>query len=115
MDEKTWRALAKAMRREVGRHFPEWTGGTSHDPGVTLVELFAFLTENLLVRPTGARPRRAIPPDSSRAPPRKDRFATATSPASSSMSTISRPNRTTSAGSLAVITGSSMASGSPAA
>jgi hypothetical protein len=41
-----------AVRREVVRRFPEWTGSKVHDPGVTLLELFAFLAENLMDRAT---------------------------------------------------------------
>ena len=48
--EKQWRALARAVQREVARRFPEWTGSNAHDPGVTLLELFAFLAENPLDR-----------------------------------------------------------------
>jgi hypothetical protein len=45
-----WQALAQAMRLEVHRHFPEWTDSNEHDPGLTLLELFAWLTENLAYR-----------------------------------------------------------------
>ena len=31
-------------------HTPEWTNFNQSDPGVTLVQLFAFLTESLLYR-----------------------------------------------------------------
>ena len=77
MDEKRWRALAQAIRREVGRHFPEWTGGTGHDPGVTLVELFAFLAENLLYRsePAAARKHAAVLAQKSEALLRVNYFA----------------------------------------
>ena len=60
IDDKRWRALAQAVRREVVRRFPDWTGGNAHDPGVTLIELFTFLAENLLYRPIGARRRTAV-------------------------------------------------------
>ena len=61
IDPGRWRALVKSLEREVVRRFPDWTGGSSHDPGVTLVELFAFLTENLLYRSVpAARRRRAM-------------------------------------------------------
>ncbi len=59
-DEKRWRALAQAVRREVVRRFPDWTGGNAHDPGITLIELFAFLAENQLFRPIDARQRTAV-------------------------------------------------------
>ncbi len=32
------------------RHYPEWTDFNSSDPGVTLLQLFAFLAEGLLYR-----------------------------------------------------------------
>jgi hypothetical protein len=50
IDEKRWRALVRSLRRDIIRHFPDWTGGNVHDPGITLLELFAFLAENLLYR-----------------------------------------------------------------
>jgi hypothetical protein len=45
-----WQALAQALRLEVTRHFPEWTDPNEHDPGLTLLQLFAWLTENLAYR-----------------------------------------------------------------
>ncbi|MET0620710.1 MAG: hypothetical protein ABW056_10550 [Thermoanaerobaculia bacterium] len=60
IDDKRWRALAQAVRREVVRRFPDWTGGNAHDPGVALIELFTFLAENLLYRPIGAGRRTAV-------------------------------------------------------
>jgi hypothetical protein len=45
-----WQALAQAMRLEVTRHFPEWTDSNQHDPGLALLELFAWLTENIAWR-----------------------------------------------------------------
>jgi hypothetical protein len=61
-DEKRWQGLAQSVRREVARRFPGWTGGNAHDPGITLMELFAFLADNLLSRsrPIGARERAAV-------------------------------------------------------
>jgi hypothetical protein len=43
-------ALAADLRRAVAAHAPEWTDRNESDPGVTLVQVFAFLTENLLYR-----------------------------------------------------------------
>jgi hypothetical protein len=42
--------LARDLAGVVRAHFPEWTGGASDDPGVTLLEAFAFLGEVLLFR-----------------------------------------------------------------
>jgi hypothetical protein len=49
-DEAAYRDFAEALRERVAAYAPEWTGGNDSDPGVTLVELFAFLTESLLYR-----------------------------------------------------------------
>jgi hypothetical protein len=49
-DEAAYRDFAEMLRARVAAHSPEWTGGEDSDPGVTLVELFAFLTESLLFR-----------------------------------------------------------------
>jgi hypothetical protein len=49
-DEAAYRDFAEALRGRVAAYAPEWTGGNDSDPGVTLIELFAFLTESLLYR-----------------------------------------------------------------
>jgi hypothetical protein len=36
-------------------HAPDWTRGNDHDPGVTIVALFAFLGASLLWRSSGRR------------------------------------------------------------
>ena len=41
--------LAEAIAR-IPVHTPEWTNFNHSDPGITLVELFAFLTESMLYR-----------------------------------------------------------------
>jgi hypothetical protein len=41
--------LAEAVAR-IRVHNPEWTNFNRSDPGITLLELFAFLTENVLYR-----------------------------------------------------------------
>ncbi|HEY1472736.1 MAG TPA: Fe-S cluster assembly protein SufD [Pseudolabrys sp.] len=33
-----------------GRYEPDWSDGNAHDPGVTIVDLFAFLTEEMIYR-----------------------------------------------------------------
>jgi hypothetical protein len=45
-----WRALATDLAADVRRYAPEWTGASEADPGVTIVELLAFLTGQLLYR-----------------------------------------------------------------
>ena len=41
--------LAEAMRR-IPVHNPEWTNHSDSDPGVTLLQLFAFMTESVIYR-----------------------------------------------------------------
>ena len=43
-------SLAADLRRAIQAHAPGWTGGNESDPGVTLVNVFAFLAESLLSR-----------------------------------------------------------------
>lgn len=46
----SYQQLRDAALARVPVHNPQWTNFTPSDPGVTLVELFAFMTENLLYR-----------------------------------------------------------------
>ena len=48
-DRKYDQILAEALAR-IPVHNPEWTNFNDSDPGITLVQLFAFMTENLLYR-----------------------------------------------------------------
>lgn len=50
LDDRTFDQLVSETMARVPVHTPEWTSLTAADPGVTLVDLFAFLTENLLYR-----------------------------------------------------------------
>ncbi len=43
-------SLAAEFRSVMQTHVPEWTDREESDPGVTLVEVFAFLAESLLLR-----------------------------------------------------------------
>jgi hypothetical protein len=49
-DEATYREFAAVFGERVAAHAPEWTDHNDSDPGITLIELFAFLTESLLFR-----------------------------------------------------------------
>jgi hypothetical protein len=42
--------IASDVRRAMREHAPEWTNEDDSDPGVTLLQIFAFLSENLLYR-----------------------------------------------------------------
>ena len=50
LDDRNFEELVKEAVARIPVHTPEWTNFNESDPGVTLVELFAFLTESLLYR-----------------------------------------------------------------
>ena len=50
LDDRSFDQLVKEARARIGVHTPEWTNLSESDPGITLIELFAFLTENMLYR-----------------------------------------------------------------
>ena len=50
LDDRSYQQLRDELVRRVPVYAPEWTDFNASDPGVTLIELFAFLGENLLYR-----------------------------------------------------------------
>lgn len=50
IDDRTYQQLLDEALARVPSHNPEWTGFNPSDPGVTILEVFAFLTETLLYR-----------------------------------------------------------------
>ena len=60
INDEELRAIALIIRERLARFSPQWTDFNDSDPGVTLLELFAFLTESLLYRegPLSERGRR---------------------------------------------------------
>ena len=50
LDDRRYQELLDEALARIPVHNPEWTNFNRSDPGVTLLELFAFLTENLLYR-----------------------------------------------------------------
>ena len=50
LDDRTWKDLVEEARALIPGMTPEWTNFNASDPGITLVELFAYLTETLLYR-----------------------------------------------------------------
>ncbi|HYK83876.1 MAG TPA: hypothetical protein VEV19_00825, partial [Ktedonobacteraceae bacterium] len=50
LDTRTYKELLNEALSRIPVHTPEWTNFNESDPGVTLLELFAFLTENILYR-----------------------------------------------------------------
>jgi predicted phage baseplate assembly protein len=49
-DNRRYQALVDELVARVPSHTPEWTNFTESDPGVTLIQLFAHITESLLYR-----------------------------------------------------------------
>jgi len=50
LDDRTFTDLVAELRSLIPGHCPEWTDHNTSDPGITLVELFAFVAETLLYR-----------------------------------------------------------------
>jgi predicted phage baseplate assembly protein len=50
LDDRHFQDLVNEARVRVARHCPEWTDHNVSDPGITLIELFAWLTETLVYR-----------------------------------------------------------------
>src|SRR5690242_3368824 len=50
LDDRRYQDLLDESLARIPVHNPEWTNFNQSDPGVTLIQLFAFLTENLLYR-----------------------------------------------------------------
>src|SRR5205814_6437224 len=50
LDDRSYQQLRDELVRRIPAYTPEWTDHHPSDPGITLIELFAFLGENLLFR-----------------------------------------------------------------
>ncbi len=50
LDDRKYQDLLDEALARIPVHTPEWTNFNKSDPGVTLIEIFAFLTETLLYR-----------------------------------------------------------------
>jgi hypothetical protein len=45
LDDKTWTQIVEEARSRIPRHSQEWTDWNTHDPGITFIELFAWLAD----------------------------------------------------------------------
>ena len=45
LDDKTFNEIVDEARLLIPRYYPEWTDHNVHDPGITFIELFAWLAE----------------------------------------------------------------------
>lgn len=50
ISDQKYKDILQEARTRIPVHTPEWTNHNESDPGITLLELFAFMTENLLYR-----------------------------------------------------------------
>src|SRR5438132_8636501 len=50
LDDRDFEQLFAEAKARIPVHTPEWTNFNESDPGITIVQLFAFMTENLLYR-----------------------------------------------------------------
>jgi hypothetical protein len=50
LDSRNWDQLVDEARRQIPRLAPDWTDHNASDPGITLVELLAWVTETVLYR-----------------------------------------------------------------
>ena len=50
LDDRSFQDLVDEAKRRIPRYCPEWTDHNVSDPGVALIELFAFMTDQLLYR-----------------------------------------------------------------
>ena len=50
LDDRTFQDLVNEARRRIPVYCPEWTDHNLSDPGITLIELFSWMTELMLYR-----------------------------------------------------------------
>src|ERR1700730_6897320 len=79
LDDRRFQELVNESKRLVQQWCPEWTDHNVHDPGVTLIELFAWMTDQVVYRLNRVPDRmyvkflellgvRLFPPTAARAP-----------------------------------------------
>ncbi|MGE4560963.1 MAG: putative baseplate assembly protein, partial [Desulfobulbus sp.] len=50
LDDRSYEQLRDELIRRIPVYTPEWTDHNPSDPGITLIDLFSFLGENILYR-----------------------------------------------------------------
>ncbi len=50
IDDRRFRQIFEEARARIAVHNPEWTNHNDADPGITLLQLFAFIAESMLYR-----------------------------------------------------------------
>ena len=60
LDDRRFADLMEEALRLIPAHAPEWTNHNPSDPGITLVELFAYVTEMLIYRLNRVTPEHTL-------------------------------------------------------
>ena len=50
LDDRSWKQIVDEAIRLIPRYAPEWTNHNESDPGITLLELYAWMTEMVIYR-----------------------------------------------------------------
>lgn len=50
IDDRDYQAIFEEARARIAVHNPDWTNHSEADPGITILQLFAFMTDSLLYR-----------------------------------------------------------------
>ena len=50
LDDRSWKQIVDEAIRLIPRYCPEWTNHNASDPGITLLELYAWMTEMVIYR-----------------------------------------------------------------
>src|SRR5437762_2310625 len=50
LDDRSWKQIVDEAVRLIPRYAPEWTNHNASDPGITLLELYAWMTEMVIYR-----------------------------------------------------------------
>ncbi len=50
LDDRTFKDIVEEAKRLIPRYAPEWTDWNEHDPGISLIQLFAWMTELIIYR-----------------------------------------------------------------
>src|SRR3954447_3119224 len=50
LDDRRFQDIVDELKRLIPRYCPEWTDHNVSDPGVTMIELFAYMVDLLLYR-----------------------------------------------------------------
>ena len=50
LDDRNFEQIVNEVIARIPVHTPEWNNFNNSDPGITLVQLFSFMMENLLYR-----------------------------------------------------------------